>query len=117
MRRNRLRSRMRTLYFGHTQSAVRFQGLLLLLDILIIGFFIVSQFIAELPWFWIVDACIAVFLTIDLLARLFALGTVRRWLKYPDDLDRSRRAGDIVLAERALQLGLPAHIAAVDARA
>lgn len=82
-RRNRLRSRIRTLYFGHTQSAVRFQGPLLLLDVLIIGFFIGSQFIVELPWFWIVDACIAVFLTIDLLARLFALGTPRRWLKYP----------------------------------
>jgi voltage-gated potassium channel len=82
-RTNRLRSRVRALYFGHTQSAVRFQGLLLLLDVLIIGFFIGSQFILELPWFWIVDACIAVFLTVDLLARLFALGTLRRWLKYP----------------------------------
>jgi voltage-gated potassium channel len=81
--RHRLRSRIRALYFGHTQSAVRFQGLLLLLDVLIIGFFIGSQFIVELPWFWIVDACIAVFLTLDLLARLFALGTLRRWLKYP----------------------------------
>lgn len=79
----RLRSRVRALYFGHTQSAVRFQGLLLVLDLLIIGFFIGSHFIAELPWFWLVDAVIAVFLTMDLLARLFALGTLRRWLKFP----------------------------------
>ncbi len=78
-----MRSRVRALYFGHTQSAVRFQGLLLVLDLLIIGFFIGSQFIVEQPWFWIVDASIAVFLTIDLLARLFAFGTLRRWLKYP----------------------------------
>lgn len=81
--RSRLRSRMRALYFGHTQSAVRFQGLLLALDLLIIGFFIVNQFIQDLPWFWIVDAAIATFLAIDLFARLFALGSLKRWIKYP----------------------------------
>jgi voltage-gated potassium channel len=79
----RLRSRLRALYYGHTDSAFRFQGLLLALDLLIIGFFILSQFIVERPWFWIVDASIAVFLAIDLLARLFALGSIRRWVKYP----------------------------------
>jgi voltage-gated potassium channel len=83
VKRRRLRSRVRALYFGHTQSAVRFQGVLLALDILIIGFFIGSQFIVELDWFWIVDAAIAVFLAIDLGARLFAFGTLNRWLKYP----------------------------------
>jgi len=81
--RNRLRSRIRALYFGHTQSAVRFQGLLLALDVLIIGFFIGNQFIADRAYFWMIDAAIAVFLTIDLAARLFAFGTLRRWLKYP----------------------------------
>ncbi len=82
-RRHRLRSRVRALYFGHGQSAIRFQGLLLVLDLLIIGFFIGSQFIVEQPWFWIVDAAIGIFLLIDLAARLFALGTLKRWLKYP----------------------------------
>lgn len=81
--RNGLRSRVRALYFGHIQSAVRFQGLLLVLDLLIIGFFVGSQFIAEQPYFWIIDACIAVVLTADLAARLFAFGTIRRWAKYP----------------------------------
>lgn len=81
--RSRARSRVRALYYGHTQSAVRFQGLLLVLDLLIIGFFIVGQFIQDLPWFWIVDAAIAGFLAIDLFARLFALGSFKRWLKYP----------------------------------
>jgi voltage-gated potassium channel len=81
--RSRLRSRVRALYFGHTQRALRFQGVLLALDLLIIGFFIGSQFIAEQPWFWIVDAAIAAFLAIDLFARLYAFGTLRRWLKYP----------------------------------
>lgn len=79
----RLRSRLRALYFGHTQRALRFQGVLLALDLLIIGFFIGSQFIAEQPWFWLADGAIAVFLAIDLIARLLAFGTVRRWAKYP----------------------------------
>ena len=83
MKRRRLRSRVRALYFGHTQAAVRFQGVLLLLDLLIIGFFVASQFIREQPWFWIVDASIAAFVAIDLAARLFAFGTLRRWFKYP----------------------------------
>lgn len=83
MKRHRLRSRVRALYFGHTQSAIRFQGLLFVLDILIIGFFIAGQFIREQPWFWIVDASIAGFVAIDLSARLFAFGTLRRWLKFP----------------------------------
>lgn len=82
-RRHKLRSRIRALYFGHTQRALRFQGLLLLLDVLIIGFFVGSQFIQERAWFWAVDAAIGVFLVIDLAARLFAFGTLRRWLKYP----------------------------------
>lgn len=83
MKRNRLRSRVRALYFGHTQSAVRFQGVLFVLDVLIIGFFIISQFIREQPWFWFVDLSIAGFVTLDLLARLFAFGTLRRWFKFP----------------------------------
>ena len=83
MKRRRLRSRVRALYFGHTQSAVRFQGVLFALDVLIIGFFIGSQFIREQSWFWIVDAAIATFVAIDLTARLFAFGTLRRWFKYP----------------------------------
>lgn len=78
-----LRSRIRALYYGHSQSAIRFQGVLLVLDLAIIGFFIVSQFIAEQWWFWLADAVIAGFLAVDMGARFFALGTFRRWLKYP----------------------------------
>jgi voltage-gated potassium channel len=74
---------VRALYYGHTEGSVRFQGVLLVLDLLIIGFFIVNQFIQDLPWFWLVDAAIAAFLAIDLFARWFALGTFGRWLKFP----------------------------------
>lgn len=79
----RLRSRARSLYFGHNERAIRFQGLLLALDVLIVGFFVGSQFIAERSWFWVADLAIAAFLAIDLGARWFALGSVRRWTKYP----------------------------------
>jgi len=80
-----VRSRLRELYFGHTQTALRFQGLLFILDVAIVGFFIFAQFIGDPAWFWIVDACIAVFLIIDMSSRLYALGTVRRWLLYPSN--------------------------------
>jgi voltage-gated potassium channel len=82
-RKRRLRSRVRALYFGQTQSALRFQAVLLALDVAIIGFFIASQFIAEQSWFYAIDFAIALFLAVDLGARLFAFGTVRRWLKFP----------------------------------
>lgn len=80
---HRLRSKVRALYYGHTQAAVRFQGVLLVLDLAIIGFFVASQVLMEQRWFWIADEAIAVFLALDLGARLFALGSVRRWLKFP----------------------------------
>lgn len=85
MRRHKrlLRSTLRALYYGHTQSALRFQAALFAVDLLIIGFFIASQFIREQIWFWVADAAIAAFLAADLSARLVALGSFRRWLKYP----------------------------------
>lgn len=82
-RRHRLRSRLRALYFGHTGAALRFQGVLFFLDVLVIGFFLISQFIQEQNWFWAIDAAIAVFVAADLIARLLAFGTLKRWVKYP----------------------------------
>lgn len=78
-----LRSKLRDLYFGHSQRALRFQGVLFVLDLAIVGFFIFSQFIAEGAWFWIVDLAIAAFLAFDMAARWYAFGTTRRWLLYP----------------------------------
>lgn len=78
-----LRSSLRNLYYGHTNAALRFQGVLLVLDLAIVGFFIVSQFIRDLYWFWIADIAIAVFLVLDMAAKWYALGTFRRWVLYP----------------------------------
>ena len=78
-----LRSRLRALYYGHTQEALRFQGVLLALDILVVGFFILSQFIREQPWYWIADVFVLGFLILDMSAKLYALGSLKRWFKYP----------------------------------
>ncbi len=78
-----LRSRLRGLYYGHTQTALRFQAVLFVLDIAVVGFFIFSEFIRDPAWFWIVDVCIAAFLALDMAAKWYALGTTRRWLLYP----------------------------------
>jgi voltage-gated potassium channel len=80
-----LRSRLRELYYGHEPVALRCQGVLMVLDLAIVGFFIFAQFIRDPAWFWVVDAFIAVFLVLDMSARLYALGTVRRWLLYPSN--------------------------------
>lgn len=94
-----LRSKLRELYYGHTQTALRFQGVLLVLDVAIVGFFIFSQFIRDPAWFWLVDACIAVFLALDMFAKLHALGTIKRWMRYP-----STWADIIVLATLVIPL-------------
>lgn len=78
-----MRSRLRALYFGHTQTALRFQGVLIALDMAVIAFFIASQFIRDQSWFWMLDAVIGAFVAADLSARLLALGTLKRWLKFP----------------------------------
>lgn len=78
-----LRSRLRELYFGATPAALRFQGLLLALDVLIIGFFVTSQFIKAPALLVSIDLVIALFLFADLFAKLYALGSIRRWLTYP----------------------------------
>jgi voltage-gated potassium channel len=69
-----LRSRLRELYFGATPAALRFQGWLVVLDFLVIGFFIASQFLRAEPWFYAIDFAIAAFVALDLSAKLFALG-------------------------------------------
>lgn len=78
-----LRSRLRELYFGATPAALRFQGVLLALDLLIIGFFIASQFISIAHLYVGIDLLIAAFLAADLWAKFYALGSMRRWLRYP----------------------------------
>ena len=77
-----LRSKLRDLYFGTNVNALRFQGVIFVVDLLVIGFFIADSFIHEKWWFLWVDYAIALFLAFDMSAKLYALGSARRWLRY-----------------------------------
>jgi voltage-gated potassium channel len=77
------RSQLRELYFGSSREALRFQGGLVVLDVLVVAFFILQNFLRAQGWFLWVDYAIAAFLAADMGLKLYALGSVRRWLKYP----------------------------------
>lgn len=74
----RLRGLLRELYQKQTPRAVRFRYAVLLIDTIIIGFFIAGPAVREASsiWFYVVDYLIAVFMILDLAARGFAH---RRW--------------------------------------
>jgi voltage-gated potassium channel len=82
--RTTLRSHLRELYFGHTPRARRFQLVAVLLDVIIIGFFIATKFIADQPWFLAVDLTVAALIAADLAAKAHAMGSVRRLARYPE---------------------------------
>jgi voltage-gated potassium channel len=79
----RLRARLRELYHGQTRRAVRFRLGVIVLDFILIGFFIVAPFIREYPVFLIVDYCIAGILALDLLARALSRDRVLSWFRSP----------------------------------
>ena len=77
------RRRLRSLYFGASGEAIRFQYRLLVLDVILIAFFMVAPFLERGPGFLIIDYCIASVLALDLAARGWAFGDARRWLRRP----------------------------------
>ncbi len=83
MKRNRLRQLLHQLYFGRSPASIRFQSWLLVLDLFIIGFFLVSPFLERSAMFLTIDYCIAAVLAADLSARAWAFGNFRRWLMRP----------------------------------
>lgn len=82
----RLRSRLRLLYHGHSQVALRFQFAVLLVDLAIIAFFIATPLLRSGPSFIWIDAAVAVLLLVDLVARGLASTDPLRWLKQPTTL-------------------------------
>lgn len=79
----RLRVRLRELYHGQTRKAVRFRLGVIVLDFLLIGFFIVAPFLRETPVFLIVDFVVAFILAIDITARALAADNLRAWIRRP----------------------------------
>jgi voltage-gated potassium channel len=78
-----LRIRLRDLYHGTSRSAVRFRLGVIVLDLILIGFFVAAPFIRERPVYLIVDYGIAAIVAIDLIARALATPDLKRWLIRP----------------------------------
>lgn len=79
----RLRARLRQLYRGHTPASVRFRLWIIVIDLMMIGFFIASPFIRETPAFLVLDYVIALALALDLIARALSWRSVRAWSARP----------------------------------
>ena len=77
------RQRLHELYFGSSPQAVRFQAVMLVLDVALIAFFIASPFLERGTWFLVLDYCIAAVLAVDLAARAWSYGNLRRWIMRP----------------------------------
>jgi voltage-gated potassium channel len=71
------------LYFSTSPAGIRFQGFILVLDVVLISFFMVSPFLERGALYLIIDFCIAAVLALDLLARGWSYGNLRRWIRRP----------------------------------
>lgn len=76
----RLRSQLRILYHGQTPAALRFQAVILVVDLAIIVFFIATPMLRDDDFFLFIDYSIAALLALDLVARGLASNHPRRWL-------------------------------------
>jgi voltage-gated potassium channel len=79
----KLRARLRELYLGESREAVRFRYAVIVVDLLLIGFFVAAPFLREFPAFLIVDYAIALVLALDIAARVLASPSVRASLMRP----------------------------------
>lgn len=80
----RLKARLRALYHGSSRTSVEFRITVLIIDLLIIGFFMFSPLLREHGLvFYAIDYAIAAVLTLDLAARAYAFSTIKDWLKRP----------------------------------
>ncbi len=66
-----LKGALRDLYFGADRRAARFQYALIVVDVLIIFFFLTVTFMADAAWLLWVDLALAVLLALDLAARIY----------------------------------------------
>lgn len=81
-----LREDLRLLYHGHAPGAVRFQRIVLLVDLAIIGFFVITPLLRDNPSFLWIDLAVAALLVADLAARMLASTDMLRRLRQPTTL-------------------------------
>jgi voltage-gated potassium channel len=79
----RLRVRLRELYHGQTREAVRFRYWVIVLDLLLIGFFIAAPFFRDNPVFLTLDYVVAAVLLLDIGARALASPSTLDWIRRP----------------------------------
>ena len=80
----RLRARLRYLYHGASETAVRFRLAVIVVDFAIIAFFMVAPLLRNTGLsFYIIDYAIAALLTLDLVARITAYSDWKDWFKRP----------------------------------
>jgi voltage-gated potassium channel len=100
----RLRRRLRALYFGSSPAAARFQHILLSFDIVTLGFFLVTSFVRVAPWVAAANLLIALALTADFGARCWI---AERPLRH---LLRSAAVADLVVIASLLASALVANL-------
>ncbi|MDP2764504.1 MAG: ion channel [Brevundimonas sp.] len=80
----RLRARLRALYHGSSVTAVRFRLAVLIIDLIIIAFFVAAPLLkSDALVFYIIDYISAALLAGDLAARAWAYSDLKSWLKKP----------------------------------
>lgn len=80
---NVLREKLRRIERGRDSRALRWQAVLAVVDVSIISFFIFGPFLRSGPSYLVIDYMIAVWILAELLARAFATGSVKAFLKRP----------------------------------
>jgi voltage-gated potassium channel len=80
---NVLREKLRRIERGRDRGALRWQAMLAVIDLSIISFFIFGPFLRSGPSYLIIDYMIAVWILAELLARAFATGSIKAFLKRP----------------------------------
>ncbi len=83
---HRLRAKLRLLYHGQTREALRFQSAVLVVDLVIIAFFMATPTLRDRQFFLWVDFAVAAVLVLDLAARSLAARDPLRWVRQPTTL-------------------------------
>ncbi|MDX6805851.1 potassium channel family protein [Terrihabitans rhizophilus] len=79
-----LRTRLRSLYYGHSLAAVRFQWTVMAIDLAIIVFFLATPLLSNRLIFYWIDYTAAAFVAADLVARGLAAREPIRWARRLD---------------------------------
>ena len=80
----RLRRRLHALNHGDSRAALRFQAVVIAVDLVIIGFFLATPALSGEPIYLWLDLLIAFVVGLDLAARALAAADLKRWMRRPD---------------------------------